>query len=85
MSKRINSTPRQDGFRMPGEHEPQAAIWMAWPERTDNWRYGGKPAQTTFVEVAKAIAMTTPVIMAVSAQQFENARTLLPEHINWYE
>lgn len=46
MSKRINSTPRQDGFRMPGEHEPQAAIWMAWPERTDNWRYGGKPAQT---------------------------------------
>lgn len=85
MSKRINSTPRQDGFRMPGEHEPQAAIWMAWPERTDNWRYGGKPAQTTFVEVAKAIAMTTPVIMAVSAQQFENARTLLPEHIKLVE
>ncbi len=42
MSKQIESTPRQDGFRMPGEHEPQSAVWMIWPERCDNWRYGAK-------------------------------------------
>ncbi|PSU33874.1 agmatine deiminase [Photobacterium lutimaris] len=85
MSKRIDSTPRQDGFRMPGEHEPQAAVWMAWPERTDNWRFGGKPAQTTFVNVAEAISQSTPVNMVVSAQQFENARQMLPDNVRLVE
>nr|MCR5833541.1 hypothetical protein [Selenomonadaceae bacterium] len=42
-AKRITgSTPRQDGFRMPGEFEEQKQIWMVWPERPDNWRNGGK-------------------------------------------
>lgn len=41
MAKRIeNSTPKQDGFRMPAEFEPQKQIWMVWPERPDNWRWG---------------------------------------------
>jgi len=70
---------------MPGEHEPQDAIWMAWPERTDNWRNGAKPAQHTFVEVAKAISETTPVTMVVSSEQFENARCLLPTEIRLVE
>lgn len=35
MAKRIRSTPRKDGFRMPGEFEPQEKIWMIWPERPD--------------------------------------------------
>jgi hypothetical protein len=26
--KIINSTPRKDGFRMPGEFEPHADYWM---------------------------------------------------------
>jgi len=85
MSKQLTTTPKQDGFRMPGEHEPQAGVWMAWPERTDNWRFGGKPAQATFVNVAKAVAETTPVTMVVSAAQFENARTMLPSHIQLLE
>lgn len=85
MNKRIDSTPRSDGFRMPGEHEPQEAVWMAWPERTDNWRFGGKPAQKTFVQVAKAISQTTPVTMVVSAEQFENARCQLPEDVRLVE
>ncbi|OON37126.1 agmatine deiminase [Izhakiella australiensis] len=85
MSKRINSTPRRDGFRMPGEHEPHQEILMVWPERCDNWRNGAKPAQKTFVEVAKAIAQTTPVTMVVSAAQFGHARELLPENIRLLE
>lgn len=79
------TTPKQDGFRMPGEHEPQAEVWMAWPERTDNWRLGGKPAQKVFVEVATAIAGETPVTMAVSAAQYDNARRQLPSHIRVVE
>ena len=39
MAKLItNSTPKADGFRMPGEFEEQKQIFMIWPERTDNWR-----------------------------------------------
>ncbi len=37
---------------MPGEFEPHAGCWMLWPERPDNWRLGGKPAQQAFAAVA---------------------------------
>jgi agmatine deiminase len=85
MSKVHTSTPAADGFFMPGEHLPHDEIWMAWPERNDNWRNGGKPAQATFVEVAKAIAEVTPVTMTVSADQYDNARGRLPENIRIVE
>lgn len=86
MAKRIyNSTPKQDGFRMPGEFEPHDHIFMIWPERTDNWRQGAKPAQRAYTEVAKAIAKHTPVTMLVNNTQFANARARLPEHIRVVE
>jgi agmatine deiminase len=73
----IDSTPRADGFRMPGEFEPHAGCWMIWPERPDNWRWGAKPAQRTFAAVAEAIAAAEPVTVAVSDAQFEHARSVL--------
>ncbi|MEE4219183.1 MAG: agmatine deiminase [Xanthomonadales bacterium] len=85
MSKVHKTKPVNDGFHMPGEHEPHAEMWMAWPERPDNWRFGAKPAQKCFVEVAEAIAEVTPVTMAVSASQYDNARSRLPEHIRVVE
>jgi len=34
MAKRISgTTPKADGFRMPGEFEAQEQVWMIWPER----------------------------------------------------
>ena len=69
----LNSTPRADGFRMPAEWEPHSQTWMVWPERPDNWRLGGKPAQAAFTAVAKAIAAFEPVTVCVSAGQYENA------------
>lgn len=82
MAKRIcGSTPRQDGFRMPGEYEPQDHVFMIWPERPDNWRDGAKPAQRAFVNVATAISRHTPVTMLVSNAQYANARARLPEDI----
>lgn len=73
----LNSTPRADGFRMPAEWEAHSQTWMVWPERSDNWRLGGKPAQTAFTAVAKAIAAFEPVTVCVSAGQYENARARL--------
>ncbi len=86
MSKRIlGSTPKQDGFRMPGEFEPHEHIFMIWPERPDNWRQGAKPAQRAYAEVAKAIAKHTPVTMLVNNSQYANCRARLPEHIRVVE
>ena len=75
----LTSTPRADGFRMPAEWEPHSQTWMVWPERPDNWRLGGKPAQAAFSAVAKAIAAFEPVTLCVSAGQYENARARLAQ------
>ncbi len=85
MSFFIESTPKKDGFHMPGEFEKHTGTWMLWPERPDNWRMGGKPAQKAFVNVASAISQFEPVTMAVSQSQFSNARNLLPPHVRVVE
>jgi agmatine deiminase len=81
----LNSTPAKDGFRMPGEFEAHDGCWMIWPERTDNWRMGAKPAEKAFIEVATAISKFEKVTMCVSARQFVNARNKLPANIRVVE
>ncbi|UCJ18024.1 agmatine deiminase [Pseudomonas sp. MM211] len=82
----LTTTPRADGFRMPAEWEPHSQTWMVWPERPDNWRLGGKPAQHAFTAVARAIAEFEPVTICVSAGQYENACARLQhEHIRVVE
>ena len=39
---------------------------MLWPQRPDNWRHGGKPAQRAWVEAATAIARFEPVTVGVN-------------------
>jgi agmatine deiminase len=85
MTRTLQSEPRRDGYRMPGEFEPHAGCWMLWPERPDNWRLGAKPAQHAFAALATAIAGSEPVTMGVSAQQFANARKLLPPAVRVVE
>ena len=70
---------------MPAEYEEQEKIWMIWPERTDNWRDGAKPAQEAFAEVAKAIRQFEEVNMLVSARQYANCRAKLPPEIRVIE
>lgn len=85
MHKLLTTTPKRDAFRMPGEHEPQQQVWMAWPVREDNWRDQGLPAQQEFIEVAKAIAQTTPVTFIASAEHFQQARQAIPDYIRLLE
>ena len=54
MSAPLTTTPRADGYRMPAEWEPHRGTWLIWPERSDNWRNGAKPAQAAFARVAEA-------------------------------
>lgn len=85
MPATLKTTPRADGFRMPGEFEPHAATWMLWPHRPDVWRDGGKPAQRAFAAVAAAIARFEPVTVGVAAHQYANARHMLPDAVRVVE
>lgn len=85
MAKKLQSTPRADGYRMPAEWERHVGCWMLWPQRPDTWRNGGKPAQHAFVEVATQISRFEPVTMGVNADQFENAREMLPAQVRVVE
>jgi agmatine deiminase len=58
---------------------------MLWPERTDNWRAGAKPAQAVFAAIAAAIAGGEPVTVGASAVQFQNARARLPRAVRVVE
>lgn len=69
----LESTPKADGFRMPGEFEPHERCWMIWPQRRDTFRYGAKLAQNAFVEFARGIARFEPVTVGVSDGQYEVA------------
>ncbi len=77
----LTTSPRTDGFRMPAEWEAHRQTWMLWPERPDNWRLGGQPAQAAFAVVARAIAEFEPVSVGASAGQYANACMQL-EHAN---
>ncbi len=81
--KTIDSSPKKDHFRMPGEFSAHEGVYMLWPQRPDNWRDGGKPAQRAFAEVARAIANFEPVTMGVNSDQYDNACHMLREHIQW--
>jgi agmatine deiminase len=70
---------------MPAEFERHSGCWMLWPERTDNWRDGAKPAQAAFAAVAEAVAHGEPVTVGVSAAQFQNARARLAPGIRVVE
>jgi agmatine deiminase len=78
MSKTLTTTPRQDGFRMPAEFEHHSGCWMLWPERTDNWRSGAKPAQKAYSEVAAAISQFELLTVGVSHREFRHACGMLP-------
>ena len=85
MSRILGTTPRQDGFRMPGEYEPHEKCWMLWPERPDNWRLNAAPAQKAFSLVAQAISRFEPVAMGVSKHQLETALNFLPSDVEIVE
>ena len=85
MSRTLASTPAADGFHMPAEFAPHRGCWLLWPERTDNWRDGARPAQRAFAQVALAIAQFEPVTVGVSPAHFIAARSQLDERVRLVE
>lgn len=83
--KEIIAQPNNDGFRMPGEFEPHEGTIILWPERTDNWRNGAKPAQKVFAELANKIQEYEQVYVGVNNTQYLHARSLLDDDIKLFE
>lgn len=80
-----DSTPAADGFRMPAEFEPHEGCIMIFPKRPDSWQYGAYAARKAFAQVAEAIARSEKVTVCADAEQYDNARALLPAHIRVVE
>lgn len=70
---------------MPGEFECHEGCWMIWPERPDNWRLNGGPAQKAFATVANTISKFEPVTMCVSKNQYSHAKALLDQRVRVVE
>ena len=68
-------------LRRPGEFEPHAKTWMAWPHRQD--LYGARllDMQRAYADVAAAIAQFEPVSMVVHPDHTQGARALLADAI----
>jgi agmatine deiminase len=70
---------------MPAEFERHDGCYLVWPERTDTWRLGAKPAQEAFAAVATTISMSEPMTVLASARQWEHARAVLPPEVRVVE
>lgn len=70
---------------MPAEWEAHDGCYLVWPERTDTWRMGAKPAQSAFAAVAEAVAVHEPVTLLASSRQWEHARSVCSESIRVIE
>lgn len=85
MSRLIDSTPKADGYIMPGEYHKHAGCWLLWPHRPDVWRLHGEPAQRKWVELATKIAGFEPVTVGAHPAHVTKARQMLPAHIRVVE
>lgn len=79
------STPREDGFYMPGEFEAHHGCIMIWPTRPGSWIYGGAAAKKVFAQIAGIIAESEKVYMLTSHEYMEEARAALDKSIEVVE
>ena len=74
--------PREDNYRMPGEFEPHALTWMAFPHRTDNWRNNAKNAQKAICDLANLVSKFEKVIMIVPRRCMRAALSSVDETVS---
>jgi len=78
---KLHSTPRLDGFRMPGEYEPHRGCLMIWPSRSGSWKKDPRAAREAFAAVAAAVSKSETVYMLAGEEGIASARTMLPEAV----
>ena len=83
--KKIKFTPKKTDLECLQNLKNISGLYIIWPERPDNWRNGGKPAQKVFTEVASIIGKYEQCTMLVKRDQYSNARGMLPPYIRVIE
>lgn len=81
----IDSVPRMDGYKVIADYDEQGEVFLIWPERPDNWRNGGKPAQQVYTKLANLISDFQPVTVLVNEDQYMNAKDKLNNKIRVIE
>ena len=76
------ATPREDNYRMPGEFEPHALTWMAFPHKVDNWRNNAKDAQKAICNLANLVSKFEKVIMIVPRRCMRAALSSVDETVS---
>ncbi|MGB6743814.1 MAG: agmatine deiminase family protein [Terracidiphilus sp.] len=51
-----DSTPREQGYRMPAEWEPHQATWLAWPHNPEDWPGKFQPIPWIYAEIVRLLA-----------------------------
>ena len=64
-------SPKEAGFELPAEWEPQAAVWLAWPVSKHIWPQHRAEIQNKFAEIAARISWYEPV--CINAAPSEHA------------
>lgn len=73
------NTPKQDGYRMPGEFEPHHGCLLVWPQRPGSWPFEAKPAREAFARLIREIAKTEKVYLCAGKAGIASAREALKD------
>ena len=72
------ATPASLGYRMPGEWEPHAATWLAWPHYHGDWPGKFEPIPWVYAEIIRNLAKYERVeLIANDAAAARQARRVL--------
>lgn len=66
-------TPKNLGYRMPAEWEPQEAIWLTWPHNEITWPDGMlAEVERTYVQIIQAIHTAQKIKLLVADRKTES-------------
>ncbi len=75
------TTPKNDGFHMPGEFEPHHGTVMVFPERPGSWGADPAEAQKAFSMIAARLSQCEQVYMLVNDRTAKTAAAMLPDGV----
>ncbi len=64
----IAATPRELGFRMPAEWEPQIATWIAWPHNKEDWPGRFTPIPWVYCEIVRKLSRVETVRILIESE-----------------
>lgn len=67
----LPGTPRERGYRMPAEWEPQTTTWLAWPHNEETYQAYLPAVYNTYLEFIRALVGGQTVSLLVTDESME--------------